>query len=127
MNVRSLTAALVIAVLLGFLAAPSAAQGYGESPYIFGVHDPDGAGAMSVRKGWILFTEELGRDPASTRFSDYRPWANLGYGILVRLNHGYGPDPGSIPHRSHYGQFTQRVASFSGTPRAPTSGSSATR
>jgi hypothetical protein len=56
--------AILLLTLSGVICAtgPAAAQGYGESPFIFGVHDPEGAPHMAdKRKGWILFTEELGR------------------------------------------------------------------
>ena len=43
------------------------AQGYAESPYLFGLHDPGGERHMAEkgRKGWILFTESIGRNPAA--------------------------------------------------------------
>ena len=94
-------------------AAPAAAQGYGESPYIFGVHDPEGAPHMAdKRKGWILFTEELGRDANNASGRDYRPWADQGFGIIVRLNHGYGPTSGTLPYAKHYAAFAQRASRF---------------
>ena len=99
---------------------PAAAQGYGESPFIFGVHDPEGAPHMAdKRKGWILFTEELGRDPVNASGRDYRPWADQGFGIIVRLNHGYGPTNGTLPYAKHYAAFAQRAARFvAGSPGA---------
>jgi hypothetical protein len=103
---------LILAILL---RSPSAgAQSYGESPYIFGVHDPAGATHMSDKgkRGWILFTEELGRDAANAGGRDYRPWSDAGYGIIVRLNHGYGPTNGTIPYSKHYSSFAQRAANF---------------
>ncbi len=109
--------AIVLLTLLGVVCAtgPAAAQGYGESPYIFGVHDPEGAPHMAdKRKGWILFTEELGRDPMNASGRDYRPWADQGFGIIVRLNHGYGPTNGTLPYAKHYAAFAQRAARFVG-------------
>jgi len=104
-----LCAGLALASTVG----PATAQTYAESPFIFGVHDPGGAPNMAdKRKGWILFTEELGHDPNNQGGADYRPWADQGFGILVRLNNGYGPVPGSIPYQKHYDQFAQRVANF---------------
>ena len=107
--------AIALLTLSGAVCAtgPAAAQGYGESPYIFGVHDPEGAPHMAdKRKGWILFTEELGRDPMNASGRDYRPWADQGFGIIVRLNHGYGPTNGTLPYAKHYAAFTQRAARF---------------
>jgi hypothetical protein len=101
-----------MAALLALAAA--FAQGYGESPYLFGLHDPGGERHMAEkgRKGWILFTEAVGRNPADLSGRDYRPWADQGYGILVRLNHGYGPTEGTIPYDTHYDAFAQRCANF---------------
>ena len=42
---------------------------------------------------------------------DYSRWANDGYGIIVRLNHGYEPN-GTIPRSSRYRDFSRRVANF---------------
>lgn len=54
------------------------AQGYAEPPYLFGLHDPGGERHMAEKgkKGWILFTESIGRNPAETGGRDYRPWAD---------------------------------------------------
>jgi len=104
----------LFAVHLVLPALPAGAQGYGESPYLFGVHDPQGAIHMAekAKRGWILFTEEIGRDSGNTGGKDYRPWADAGYGILVRLNHGYGPTNGTLPYAKHYASFAQRAANF---------------
>ncbi len=90
------------------------AQTYGESPFLFGIHDPGGERHMAEkgRRGWILFTEEVGRDPQNRSGRDYRPWADQGYGVLVRINHGYGPTNGTLPYQRHYAAFAQRVANF---------------
>lgn len=89
-------------------------QGYGESPYLFGLHDPGGERHMAEkgRKGWILFTESIGRNPAETQGRDYRPWADQGYGVIVRLNNGYGPNEGTIPYQKHYDNFAARCATW---------------
>ena len=46
----------------------------GESRYLDGIHDPGGEALMgdSGRKGWVLVTEEVGRDPHDTSGKDYR-------------------------------------------------------
>lgn len=84
-----------------------------DSPYIYGIHDPGGEPLMAAggARGWVLFTEELGSDPNNTRGGDYSRWANEGYGVIVRLNHGYEPN-GTIPHSSRYPEFSRRVADF---------------
>ena len=47
--------------LILFLAL---AQGYGESPYLFGIHESGGEHHMAEKgkKGWILFTEGIVTD-----------------------------------------------------------------
>lgn len=84
-----------------------------DSPYLYGMHDPGGEHLMAERgtPGWILFTEELGSDPNDQRGADYSRWSNAGFGIIVRLNHGYEPN-GTIPASSRYPQFARRVANF---------------
>ncbi len=102
---------LTFLVLAGAVAS---AQTYGESPFLFGIHEPGGERHMAEKgkRGWILFTEEVGRDPANRSGRDYRPWADQGDGILVRINHGYGPSNGTLPYQSQYPNFAQRVANF---------------
>ncbi|MBN1640729.1 MAG: N-acetylmuramoyl-L-alanine amidase [Anaerolineae bacterium] len=81
--------------------------------YIFGLHEPGGEWLMAEkgRRGWIVFTHELGRDPNNRSGHDYRPWTDRGYGAIARLNHGYGA-AGTIPLPQHYDAFAQRVANF---------------
>ena len=89
-----------------------------DSEFIFGLHDPGGEQNMADmgRKGWILFTEELGADPSNASGRDYLAWANAGYGVIVRLNHGYG-EAGTLPHSSRYSDFARRCANFVRTSR----------
>uniref|UniRef100_A0A7C1FH02 N-acetylmuramoyl-L-alanine amidase n=1 Tax=Caldilinea aerophila TaxID=133453 RepID=A0A7C1FH02_9CHLR len=89
-----------------------------DSPYIFGIHEPGGEHLMlAARKpGWILFSEVLGHDPNDLSGVDYSTYANQGFGIIVRLNHGYEPE-GTIPHSSQYEAFARRVANFVGISR----------
>ncbi len=84
-----------------------------DSPYLYGLHDPGGEQLMAQAgaRGWILFTEELGADPNNRRGVDYSRWANDGFGIIVRLNHGYEPN-GTLPRASRYRDFSRRVANF---------------
>lgn len=89
-----------------------------DSPHIFGIHEPGGEQFMLAagRPGWILFSEVLGHDPSDLSGVDYTSYASQGFGLLVRLNHGYEPD-GTIPHSSQYEAFARRVANFVGTSR----------
>ncbi|GIK71622.1 MAG: hypothetical protein BroJett021_06100 [Chloroflexota bacterium] len=89
-----------------------------DSPYIFGIHEPGGEQLMLAARhpGWILFSEVLGHDPTDLSGVDYTSYANQGFGIIVRLNHGHEPE-GTIPHSSQYEMFARRVANFVGTSR----------
>ena len=95
----------------------------GESRYLYGIHDPGGEALMgdSGRKGWVLVTEEVGRDPHDTSGKDYRYLQDAGYGLMVRLNHGYstptqGTFPGTIPlcdpDERAYLEFAMRCGNF---------------
>ena len=96
-----------------FLSLAVCAWAQSDPPHIFGLHDPGGENHMAEkgRKGWIVFTEELGRNPAATDGRDYRPWSGQGYGVIVRVNHGYGSS-GTIPYSKYYDAFAQRVQNF---------------
>jgi hypothetical protein len=85
-----------------------------DPPSIFGLHEAGGEHHMAElgRKGWIVFTEEVGRNPADSWGKDYSSWSSQGYGVIVRINHGYGPSQGTVPYSQHYEAFAQRVARF---------------
>ncbi|MFM7175076.1 MAG: M23 family metallopeptidase [Caldilinea sp.] len=84
-----------------------------DSPYLFGLHDPGGEWLMaqSGRRGWVLFTEAVGSDPNDRSGVDYRPYSDQDYGVMVRINNGYGA-VGTIPAPENYPVFAQRVANF---------------
>ncbi len=84
-----------------------------DSPYIFGLHDPGGENLMAQanRRGWIVFTVEVGSDPNNLSGFDFSPWANQDFGIICRINNGYG-SAGTIPYSSQYANFARRVANF---------------
>jgi predicted flap endonuclease-1-like 5' DNA nuclease len=98
----------------------------GISPHIQGIHlatlgeDPHTRGPIrglfesQDKKGWIFFTEVCGRDPGGLGPNDAMrsrlwDWANQGYGVIVRLNHGYEPS-GTLPRREHYDAFAAAAA-----------------
>jgi hypothetical protein len=86
----------------------------GESLYIYGMHDRGGEHLMLVdgkAKGWVLVTEEIRANPGDMGGSNYTDLADRGFGVIVRLNHAYGPD-GTIPLPSKYQDFAQRAANF---------------
>ncbi len=84
-----------------------------DSPYIFGIHEPGGEAEMvrSGRPGWILFTEEVGRDPNDRSGKDFSPWSNQDLGVICRINHGYEPS-GTLPPSSLYQNFAVRCANY---------------
>jgi hypothetical protein len=95
----------------------------GESRYLFGIHDPGGESLMAEanKKGWVLVTEQIGRNPYEHSGQDYRYLEEAGYGIIVRLNHGYaspsmGNYPGTIPEcdasENSYQEFAVRCGNF---------------
>ncbi len=89
-----------------------------DSPFIFGIHEPGGEQHMleAGRPGWIVFTEVLGHDPEDRLGVDYSAYADRGFGIIARLNHGYEPD-GTLPHSSLYETYARRIANFVATSR----------
>jgi N-acetyl-anhydromuramyl-L-alanine amidase AmpD len=76
--------------------------------YIYGLHDPDGAGIMTSagKPGWIVVSA-LASDPGG----DFSGFANQGIGVIVRLNNGYGSD-GTIPFAAQYDAFAQKCAAY---------------
>ena len=96
------TAGLIAAMATTAVADPS---------YIYGLHDQGGEGYMGSNKGWILWTEEIGHDPGNYAGNNYSAWSNAGYGVIVRINNGYGSN-GTIPYESQYDNFAQRCANF---------------
>jgi hypothetical protein len=61
--------------------------------------------------GWITFSEGIGHNPDDKGGRDYSGWADRGFGIIVRLNNGYGSN-GTIPYQKHYEMFARRCANF---------------
>jgi hypothetical protein len=86
----------------------------GENLYIYGMHDRGGEHLMLVdnqARGWVVVTEALGADPNDLSSSSYEDLLEQGFGIIVRLNHGYGNE-GTIPLPAKYRDFARRVANF---------------
>jgi hypothetical protein len=85
----------------------------GESPYLFGMHDLGAQDIMTQagRKGWVLITEGIGRDPGNVSGGDYHDLAEDGFGVMVRLNHGYST-AGTLPHSQFYDDFATRCGNF---------------
>ena len=85
----------------------------GESPYIFGLHDRGGEHYMgwAGRKGWVLCTEAVGANAEDWNSRSYEDLADKGYGVIVRLNNGYG-HMGDLPRSEHYPAFAARCGNF---------------
>lgn len=81
----------------------------GSSPYLYGSHEPPPPDVMP--DGWILFLEAVGHssEPYPTR--DYGQWANAGYGIICRVQHGWD-GAGTFPRPENLDGYVSRVASL---------------
>lgn len=99
-------ASLFLAAVVSIATAGSAGA---EPAYIYGIHDPGGESNMSSAKGWIVWTEAIGISGSGG--VNYSSWSSQGYGVIVRLNNGYGSS-GTIPYQSQYAQFASRCANF---------------
>ncbi len=90
---------------------------YGENEYIYGLHDHDTASEKLMRrgskaKGWYVITEKIGANPNDHGSRSYKKIADRGFGVIVRLNHSYADEQGTIPRSSQYLNFAQRAANF---------------
>ncbi len=92
---------------------PSQPLPKGESPYLFGLHDRGGEHYMAWagRKGWVLCTEEIGYGRNDWGARSYADLADNGYGVMVRLNNGYG-EKGTLPRSPYYEDFAIRCGNF---------------
>lgn len=85
----------------------------GESPYLFGFHDPFDRGvfAGSDRTGWVLVTEQTGIRPSQVpgNRNVYYDWSRAGFGVIVRLNHGYH-GAGTLPPVAMHDLFVEACA-----------------
>jgi Peptidase family M23 len=81
--------------------------------FLHGICDVDQAELMSDRPGWIVATVAIGYDPADHSGANFYAWTSRGFGVIVRLNNGYG-STGTIPTVEHYEQFAARCANFVG-------------
>lgn len=91
----------------------------GESDFIYGMHDTDGAleGLFASKlpganHGWLVLTEGIGASgTAPARGSEYDRLGQAGFGLLVRINYGYYPD-GTLPTTGQYDAFAATAADF---------------
>lgn len=81
-------------------------------PFIFGLHERGGEQHMrqAGRLGWVLELAAIGLDGASAP-ADFSDLAAAGFGVMVRINHGYGSS-GTIPHPDRYADFAAACARY---------------
>jgi predicted flap endonuclease-1-like 5' DNA nuclease len=99
---------------------------FGQAAWIFGMHaadissdSPDTQRRIRAlfesqnKGGWVFFTEGIGVNPDFPLNPTHRQrlwdWSQAGYGVVVRLNHGYHPS-GTLPTSDKYDAFAQTCA-----------------
>lgn len=84
-----------------------------EPVFLYGLHDAGGEGLFQEAdvQGWLVFNEFIGRDPGDASGVDYSSWADRGFGVIVKLQHGFNP-LGTIPEPDHFQLFAERCARF---------------
>ena len=99
---------------------------FGQAAWLFGMHAADlnsdtpetqqrirALFEGQSRGGWVLFTEGIGVNPDFPLNPTHRQrlwdWSQAGYGVVVRLNHGYHPS-GTLPTSDRYDAFAQTCA-----------------
>lgn len=84
-----------------------------DQTFLYGLHDAGGEQLFldSQVQGWIVFNEFIGQDPADYTGVDYSSWADQGFGVIVKLQHGFNP-LGTIPEPAQYGRFAERCGRF---------------
>ncbi len=82
-----------------------------EPSYIYGIHDPGGEWLMGSNKGYIVFTRAIGSNPNDFSGENFSAYSNNGYGVIVRVNNGYG-SAGTLPFESQYGNWATRCKNY---------------
>lgn len=85
----------------------------GESPFIYGIHDPFDPKVFANGRGWVLFTEAVGHNAqhAGGNQASYIKWVEDGFGVIARLNNGYN-DAGTVPTPQFYSDFAAACAQW---------------
>jgi hypothetical protein len=80
--------------------------------FIYGLHEPGGEHLMSDagRAGWVLKLAAIGLD-GTRGAADCRPLADQGFGVVTRINHGYGAT-GTLPTPDKYPRFAEAAARY---------------
>ena len=81
--------------------------------FLYGLHDAGGEHLFldAQVQGWVVFNEFIGQDPVDASGVDYSSWADRGFGVIVKLQHGFNP-AGTIPEPAQYPRFAERCARF---------------
>ncbi|MBN1641094.1 MAG: hypothetical protein JXA09_07650 [Anaerolineae bacterium] len=91
----------------------------GESAWIYGIHGAEPGTPSHFRhlfhgkdvKGWVLLTEGIGANPTHIQTHDFRPWSDAGFGVIMRLNNGWGT-AGTLPEHTLYPGFADTCARY---------------
>ncbi len=80
--------------------------------WIYGLHEPGGEKYMreAGRSGWVLKLAAIGLD-GTQGAADCRALVDNGFGVITRLNHGYG-STGTLPIPEKYPQFAAAAARY---------------
>lgn len=120
MQMRSLEGIFFAIILSFFVLYPvwSRAVPYGESPYIYGIHDWTGeavdffqtasSGSDCVR-GWIMIADAIGAG-GSHDGRDFSSLTDAGFGVIVRLDYSWSE--GTLPDPSRFGDFAATFADY---------------
>ena len=103
------SAVIGLMIGVGVVHTPSAEAV--EAEYIYGIHDPGGEYLMGSNKGWIVFTRAIGSNPNDFGGENFSSYSNNGYGVIVRINNGYGSS-GTLPVQSQYGNWATRAKNY---------------
>lgn len=78
--------------------------------FIFGLHDTGGEAQMleANRPGWVVVSVQV--NPPDSN-GDFSALAQDGFGVIVRLNNGYG-SAGTIPNSTRFDEFALQCARF---------------
>ncbi len=102
----------------------------GQSAWLYGIHilsvNDEHTDRQQIRdlylgapsRGWILFSECVDHipdhlQPDEGRRARFWDWArNAGFGVIIRINHAYGPPNGTVPVPERQDGFAQACARY---------------
>jgi hypothetical protein len=78
------------------------------NPYIYGYHEPPPASVFPPGAGWIVHLIEVGDNPEPHPGVDLSPFADTGYGTIVRLQYSW-TGGGTFPKPDKLSAYVDRV------------------